>query len=142
MILFDLECTKKHRFEGWFKTGEAFDKQAKAGTIECPTCGSKKVKKAVSAPALLKGGTGSKTEGEGIALSGKMREAMVELKKQIEAHFDYVGSRFPEEARRIHYGEVKADKPIYGEATSDEAKDLAEEGIEVIAIPWPSRQDS
>jgi hypothetical protein len=139
MILFDLECRKKHRFEGWFKTGEAFEKQAKAGTIECPTCGNKKVRKALSAPALLKGGT-SNSKAEGIAL--KMREAMVELKKQVESNFDYVGNRFPEEARRIHYGEVKKDKPIYGEATSDEAKDLADEGIEVVAIPWPSRQDS
>jgi len=138
MILFELECPKKHRFEGWFKTGDAFDKQAKAGSIACPICGSKKVKKAVSAPALLKGGTGTKAE----ATTIKMRQALVELKKQIDAHFDYVGSRFPEEARRIHYGEVKPDKPIYGEATSDEAKDLADEGIEVIAIPWPSRQDS
>ncbi len=138
MILFDLECAKKHRFEGWFKTGEAFNKQAKAGTIECPTCGSKKVKKAVSAPALLKGGTGSKAE----AIALKMREAMVELKKQVEANADYVGARFPEEARRIHYGEVKKERPIYGEATPVEAKELSDEGIDVVAIPWPSRQDS
>ena len=143
MILFELQCAKKHRFEGWFKTGDAFDKQAKAGTIECPTCGSKKVRKAVSAPALLKGGTGSKTEApEAVHSTVKMREAVAELKKQIIAKFDYVGERFPEEARRIHYGEVKKDRPIYGEATSSEAKELKDEGIEVVAIPWPSRQDS
>ena len=138
MILFDLECSKKHRFEGWFKSGDAFDKQAKAKTIECPACGSKKVRKALSAPALLKGGTGSKAE----AIALKMREAVIELKKQVEANCDYVGDRFPEEARRIHYGEAKQDRPIYGEATSDEAKELRDEGIEIVAIPWPSRQDS
>jgi hypothetical protein len=138
MILFDLQCAKSHAFEGWFKTGEAFDKQAKAGKVECPTCGSTKVKKALSAPALLKGGT-SNSKSEGIAI--KMREAMVELRKQVETNADYVGKQFPEEARRIHYGE-KEERAIYGEASPDEAKELHEEGIDIVAIPWPSRQDS
>ncbi|HEY1720708.1 MAG TPA: DUF1178 family protein [Magnetospirillaceae bacterium] len=137
MILYDLQCAKKHAFEGWFKTSDAFDKQAKAGKVECPVCGSTKVKKAMSAPALLKGGTGSKAEGIAI----KMREAMTELRKQVEANADYVGNKFPEEARRIHYGETE-ERPIYGEATPDEAKELSDEGVEIVPIPWPSRQDS
>lgn len=138
MILFDLQCAKDHAFEGWFKTGDAFDKQAKAGKVECPTCGSTKIRKALSAPALLKGGTGSKSE----AIAIKMREALVEMRKQVEANADYVGKQFPEEARRIHYGEKKEERPIYGEASPDEAKELHEEGIDIVAIPWPSRQDS
>lgn len=137
MILFDLQCAKNHGFEGWFKTGDAFDKQAKAGKVECPVCGNTKVRRALSAPALLKGGTGSKSE----AIAIKMREAMVELRKQVEAKADYVGERFPEEARRIHYGETE-ERAIYGEASVDEAKELNDEGIEIVAIPWPSRQDS
>jgi hypothetical protein len=138
MILFDLECAKKHSFEGWFKTNDAYDRQAKAGTIECPTCGNKKVRKALTAPALLKGRSSSKTE----AIAVKMHEAMVEVRKQMEANCDYVGERFPEEARRVHYGEVKKERPIYGEATPVEAKELSDEGIDIVAIPWPSRQDS
>ena len=137
MILFDLQCAKSHAFEGWFKTGDAFDKQAKAGRVECPVCGNTKVKKALSAPALLKGGTGSKSE----AIAIKMREAMTELRKQVESNADYVGEKFPEEARRIHYGETE-ERAIYGEASPDEAKELNDEGIEIVAIPWPSRQDS
>ena len=119
MILFDLECAKKHRFEGWFKSGDAFDKQAEAKSVECPTCGSKKVRKALSAPALLKGGTGSKAE----AIALKMREAMVELKKQVETNCDYVGDRFPEEARRIHYGEAP-QRAIRGQASESERREL------------------
>jgi hypothetical protein len=138
MILFDLQCAKKHRFEGWFKTGDAFDKQSKAGKVECPTCGSTKVKKALSAPAVLKGGTSS-SKAEAIAI--KMREAMIELRKHVESHAENVGKQFPEEARKIHYGETE-ERAIYGEASPDEAKELHDEGIDIVAIPWPSRQDS
>ncbi len=138
MILFDLQCAKNHRFEGWFKTGDAFEKQAKAGKVECPTCGNTKVKKALSAPALLKGGVSS-SKAEGIAI--KLREAMTELRKHVEANAENVGKQFPEEARKIHYGETE-ERPIYGEASPDEAEELHEEGIEIVPIPWPSRQDS
>src|ERR1700744_715798 len=135
MILYDLQCAKSHAFEGWFKTSDAFDKQAKAGKVECPVCGSKKVKKALSAPALLKGGT-SNSKAEGIAI--KMREAMVELRKQVEANADYVGKQFPEEARKIHYGETE-ERAIYGEASPDEAKELIEKGVN--AAPRPPDLD-
>jgi len=135
MILFDLLCSDDHRFEGWFKSGETFDTQIAAGEVTCPVCGDTAVHKALSAPALLKGSS----RADGIAV--KLREAMAELRQRVIDKCDYVGDRFPDEARSIHYGE-KEERPIYGEATPDEAKDLREEGIEVVAIPWPSRQDS
>jgi hypothetical protein len=135
MILFDLLCSDDHRFEGWFKSGETFDAQIAAGEVTCPVCGDADVHKALSAPALLKGNSRS----DGIAV--KLREAMAELRQRVIDKCDYVGDQFPEEARSIHYGE-KEERPIYGEATLDEARKLQDEGIEVVAIPWPSRQDS
>jgi hypothetical protein len=135
MILFDLLCSSDHRFEGWFKSGATFDSQIGAGEVVCPVCGDTAIHKALSAPALLR------TSGRSENIAIKMREALTELRKHVTEHCDYVGDRFPEEARSIHYGEKK-DRPIYGEATPDEARELSEEGVEIVAIPWLSPQDS
>jgi hypothetical protein len=135
MILFDLLCTDQHRFEGWFKSGDTFDSQIASGEVACPVCGDTEVHKALSAPALLKGNGRS----EGVAV--KMREALTELRKRVIDNCDYVGEKFPDEARSIHYGEKK-QRPIYGEASAEEAQELRDEGVEIVAIPWPSRQDS
>lgn len=140
MILFDLLCANDHRFEGWFKSGNTFDAQVAAEEVACPVCGDTGVRKALSAPALIKG-SGEVAKSNQAAIAVKLREAMFELRHHIEANCDYVGERFPEEARRIHYGEAE-ERAIYGEATADQAEELHEEGIEVVAIPWPSRHDS
>ena len=103
MILFDLLCSKEHRFEGWFRSGDTFDAQIAAGEVACPVCGDTEVHKALSAPALLRGKVGSRAEGIAI----KMREALTELRQRVVDNCDYVGDRFPEEARGIHYGEKK-----------------------------------
>ena len=135
MILFDLLCAKDHRFEAWFKSADTFDAQLKAKDVTCPVCGSAKLRKALSAPALVKG------DGDGNAIAVKLREAMAQLQQKVAENFDYVGDKFPDEARSIHYGE-KEDRAIYGEASADEAQELREEGIEIVAIPWPARRDS
>lgn len=140
MILFDLLCSNDHRFEGWFKSGDTFDAQVATGEVTCPVCGDGAVRKALSAPALIKGSGQPATAGRA-AIAVKLREAMTELRRQVETNCDYVGDRFPEEARRIYYGETE-ERAIYGEATADEAKELHEEGVEVVAIPWSSRHDS
>jgi hypothetical protein len=135
MILFDLTCAAGHRFEGWFKSGDTFDAQVAGGEVACTVCGSTKVRKALSAPALLKGG------GKADAIAVKLREAVAQLQRHVKDNCDYVGDKFPEEARSIHYGD-KEDRAIYGEASVDEARELRDEGIEVVAIPWPARRDS
>lgn len=138
MILFNLKCAKNHEFEAWFRDGDAFDAQAAAKKISCPLCGSRKVAKAPMAPRIAKRG-GKKSE-----LAEKQAAILQELKelrKKVEANFDYVGDRFAEEARRIHYGEVDA-RGIYGETSDEEARALNEEGIEFVRIPWLPRHDS
>src|SRR5438045_7298113 len=130
MILFTLRCAGGHEFEGWFRDGDSFEAQQKAGEIACPQCGDAQVEKAVMAPRI------SRSRDKTPALSpAQMRAALVELRRQVETNCDYVGERFAEEARRIHYGEVDPHG-IYGEASNEESQALSEEGIEFGRIPW------
>jgi hypothetical protein len=130
MILFTLRCSSDHQFEGWFRDGETFEAQQAATEIACPHCGDTKVEKAVMAPAIAR----SRPAGPPMS-PAQMRAALIELRRQVETNCDYVGERFAEEARRIHYGEVDPHG-IYGEASLDEARELSDEGIEVGRIPW------
>ena len=135
MILYDIRCSNDHVFEGWFKDGASYDEQAEAGAVVCPACGDTDVTKAPMAPRIASGRGGENK------MPAEMREALVKLRGEVESKCDYVGEEFPEDARKIHYGE--ADKrDIYGEATDDEAKELTEEGIKVGKIPWIPRTDS
>lgn len=137
MILFTLRCARGHEFEGWFRDGDTFETQQQAGEIACPDCGDRGVEKAVMAPRL-----GRSREGHPPAVDpAKLRAALFELRRQVEANCDYVGDRFAEEARRIHYGEVDA-RGIYGEASAEESRELADEGISVRRIPWIAPSDS
>jgi hypothetical protein len=140
MILYDLRCVAGHAFEGWFRDSAAYDAQAKARKVVCPVCGSKKVEKALMAPRL---GRRNRRDGKEPAPAEKtvtvqqaeMLKALRTMRKQIESNCDYVGERFPEEARRIHYGETE-ERGIYGEASDSEAEALNEEGIAVSRVPW------
>src|SRR5437660_11563040 len=130
MILFSLRCASGHEFEAWFRDGDGFEAQLKAGEITCPHCGDAQVEKAMMAPRI--GRSREKTPAPSPA---QMRAALVELRRQVEANCDYVGERFAGEARRIHYGEADPHA-IYGEASTEESRALADEGIEFGRIPW------
>src|SRR5260370_15767003 len=122
MILFSLRCSSGHEFEAWFRDGDGFEDQLKAGEIACPHCGDAQVEKAVMAPRI------GRSRDQTPALSpAQMRTALVELRRQIETKCDYVGQGFAEEARRIHYREVDPHG-IYGEASPEESRELAEQG--------------
>ena len=138
MIVFNLKCANDHIFEAWFRSSEVFSAQQENGEVACPTCANNKIEKLIAAPRL--------NMGRGVQISaqemkGETVELLRNLKKAIEENCDYVGNRFAEEARKIHYGETEA-RGIYGEVTKDEAKELKEEGVEAHPIPWASRQDS
>lgn len=141
MIRYKLQCHKRHEFEGWFKSIAAYDRQAKRGLVECPQCGSIKVEKAIMAPRLAK----SKEESAPIPVANpeaakkaatrqEMIDLMRKLRAEIEKNSDYVGPKFAEEARKIHYEEAES-RGIHGEATPNEARELLEEGIEVYPLP-------
>lgn len=134
MIRFSLVCEREHDFEGWFRSNDDFDKQKKRGFVECPTCGSHKVEKALMAPAVS---TSRKQEKMALAMGEQQRQAMAQLKAladKMRENSDYVGDKFAEEARKIHFGEADA-RGIYGEATLEEAQSLAEDGVEFMPIP-------
>ncbi len=136
MILFALRCAADHEFEGWFRDGATFDRQSAGGKISCPHCGDISVSKAPMAPRVARSRAVEATPSP-----AQLRKALQELRRHVEANCDYVGERFAEEARRIHYGESDP-RGIYGEASADDAKDLAEEGIEVSRIPWVPPTDA
>jgi hypothetical protein len=135
MILFTVRCTRDHEFEAWFRDGAAFEAQRQAHEIACPDCGDTEVEKAVMAPRV------GRSRDDPPVSPAQLRAALLEMRRQVEANCDYVGPRFAEEARRIHYGETEAHG-IYGEASTEEAHDLAEEGIRVNRIPWISPTDA
>ena len=149
MIVYELRCTAGHGFEAWFRNSEAYDQQHAAHQITCPICGVEDVSKAPMAPRIGR----SKSEArESVPAKGQpdqinpeqMRLVMTkiaELNQHIASTCDYVGNAFPEEARKIHYGETE-HREIYGEATPNEAAELREEGIAVASVPWLRRNDS
>lgn len=130
MIVYNLRCKNSHEFEGWFKDSAAFEAQAKSGKLLCPVCDTAKVEKAIMAPAVSGAKKSTITNDE----AKKMRQFMTGLRKYVQENADYVGPKFAEEARKIHYGESE-DRHIYGEATLAEAKELIEEGVDVAPLP-------
>ncbi|PKU26428.1 DUF1178 family protein [Telmatospirillum siberiense] len=138
MILFHLICGQEHEFEGWFRNGATFDEQLAAGELTCPVCSNRSVRKAPMSPGVISGERAEKGKRDADA---ELRESLIALRRTIEENCDYVGERFPEEARRIHYGEVE-ERPIYGQTSLDEARSLREEGVDIMLIPGRPRRDS
>lgn len=129
MIRYDLRCANGDEFEAWFSSIADYDKQAEAGLVECPHCGTKHVEKAPMAPAVR---TSRKREAQkdravAMAMAAKVRE-------HIRDNFDYVGDKFADETRKMHEGESE-ERAIWGEATPEQARELAEEGIPAAPLP-------
>ncbi|MEX2616884.1 MAG: DUF1178 family protein [Alphaproteobacteria bacterium] len=138
MISFNLRCAKDHVFEAWFKDSASYDEQVKRKALSCPSCGGTTIEKGVMAPNISRGS--GRRKSDNMPSPAQLRAALLELRTVVEKNCDYVGSEFPEEARKIHYGETD-QRNIYGEATAEEATELAEEGIEFGRIPWVSSTD-
>jgi hypothetical protein len=153
MIRYALICEKGHDFESWFQDSAAYDKQAKRGLVTCPQCGSAKVEKAIMAPRLSAAAKkrGAPIEAPAPATTPtvpapsapvamispqeqEFRSKLKELRDHLTKNADNVGTKFPEEARKMHYGEIE-HRSIYGVASPEEAKDLSEEGIEFHPLP-------
>ncbi|MGL4590747.1 MAG: DUF1178 family protein [Aestuariivirga sp.] len=140
MIRYDLICDKGHEFDGWFRDSATYDKQARRGFVACSVCGSSKVEKQLMAPGIP-AKSNRKDEVPQRMVAGPvdprvamMMKMMREMRRHVEENADYVGDKFAEEARKIHFAETEA-RGIYGEATADEATALIEEGIEVFPLP-------
>ena len=140
MIKFDLICENEHIFEASFDDSSSFEKQKKKKLIECPLCSSSNISKSVMAPNISnKSSSSIKINREKNKLFSNYNKQINKIKSEIEKNFTYVGKKFPEEARKIHYGEVK-DKPIYGEATEKESQELVDEGISLVRLPFSKKE--
>ena len=133
MIKYTLNCNNGHQFDSWFSDSESFEKLKTKGHLECAICSSKKIKKSLMAPRITPGNDEKKETL--ISAQSTLEKEIKALKNKIKTTATDVGQNFPTEARAMHYGE-KAEKPIIGKATVDEARDLAEEGIPFIPLPW------
>ena len=138
MISFNLTCSSGHEFEGWFQNSATYEEQAKKHLVGCPTCGDTKVEKGLMAQAVGSKSESKSTREEKAGAMRKMRKLLTEVREHVEKNFDNVGDQFPEEARRIYYGEAE-ERPIYGDATEDEAREMVEEGLPVARLPLPKK---
>jgi hypothetical protein len=155
VIRYALICNKSHEFESWFQNSDAFAKQAKRGLVTCPVCGSVKVEKALMTPQLKRTDKGKGRDAPPMVASApvaqdapaenvpvaimsneekQFRTKLKELRDHLIKNSENVGKRFPEEARKMHYGEIE-HRSIYGEASPDEARALQEEGVEFHPLP-------
>ena len=131
MIKYNLKCENSHNFDAWFSDSSNFEEQNKNNLIFCPKCNSTKIEKNIMAPNI-----GSKKQSYTNALkTEKNYEKIIKnVRKHVEKNFDYVGDKFADEARAIHYGDTE-EREIYGETSVEEAVDLIEEGVNVSPIP-------
>ena len=148
MIRYNLRCERDHAFESWFQSSSAYETQEKRKLVNCPVCGSAKVERAIMAPQIVsKKGSDhavpapAATEAAApastplmMAQERELRAKLKELRDHIVKNADNVGERFPNEARKMHYGDIE-HRPIYGEASPEEARSLIEEGVEVSPLP-------
>jgi hypothetical protein len=149
MIHYTLRCDRGHAFESWFQSSSAYEQQEKRKLVNCPVCGSAKVERAIMAPQIVsKKGRDSAVPAPAAAADAatpgstpllmaqerELRAKLKELRDHIVNNADNVGERFPTEARKMHYGDIE-HRPIYGEASPDEARSLIEEGVEVSPLP-------
>jgi hypothetical protein len=150
MIHYQLRCAQGHSFESWFQSSSAYEAQEKRNLVSCPICGSSKVERDIMAPRVVskKGrestvpapATAAETTQAAaptpllMAQERELRAKLKELRDHIVKNADNVGERFPAEARKMHYGDIE-HRPIYGEASAEEARSLIDEGVEVTPLP-------
>jgi hypothetical protein len=153
MIHYNLRCKKGHAFESWFQSSSAYEVQEKRQLVSCPVCGSTEVERAIMAPQIVskKGRESAPSEPAPtpapatevtapaptpllMAQELELRAKLRELRDHIVKNADNVGERFPTEARKMHYGDIE-HRPIFGEASPDEARSLIDEGVEVMPLP-------
>ena len=140
MIKYNLICNNNHEFESWFSDSEEFNRLNKKRLLECIYCSSNKIKKSIMAPMV----SGTKLSEESVNILDrkllKEKKELLKLREHIEKNFEFVGDKLSEKIRDIYY-DKNTKKSIYGTATPEERKELAEEGIDLLSIPWISKDN-
>jgi|TARA_B110000444_G_C18633507_1_gene497998 hypothetical protein len=140
MIKYTLKCHKEHEFESWFSDSKEFDKLNKKRLLECIYCNSKKIAKSIMAPRVK----GANLEIKSLDLIEKKspdkKIELIKLREYVEKNFEFVGNNFKEKVREIYY-DKKSNKSIYGTTSEEDREELADEGIELLSIPWISKDN-
>ena len=140
MIKYNLKCENDHEFESWFSNSNEFDKLTQKNLLDCIYCSSNKIKKSIMAPSV----SGLKLKEEGEEFFDKKllkeRKNLLKLREHVEKNFEYVGDKFSEKVREVYY-DRKTKKSIYGTTTPEEREELAEEGIDLVSIPWVNKDN-
>tara|TARA_Y100000817_G_scaffold313499_1_gene309749 strand:- start:4834 stop:5253 length:420 start_codon:yes stop_codon:yes gene_type:complete len=139
MIKYNLKCNNDHEFESWFSDSKEFEKLNKKDLLECIYCSSKKISKSIMAPMISNSKEKNKIEIENKKFQ-KEKVKLLQLRKYIENNFDYVGKDFSKKVREVYY-DKKTNKAIYGTTTPEERKELEDEGIDLLSIPWVNKDN-
>jgi len=134
VIHYSLVCDNDHKFDAWFRSAEAFDEQSSRGIVTCPVCNSPKTGKGLMAPSVARSTSEKVAVSIGHPQQQQLREALRALRNKVTTEADYVGDRFADEARKIHFKEVDP-RGIYGEATREEVASLIEDGVDFMPLP-------
>ena len=140
MIKYNLKCSVGHEFESWFSDSSEFDKLNKKNLLECIYCSSNKIKKSIMAPMI----SGGKLKEENLDFANEKllneKNELLKIRKYIENNFEYVGDKFSQKVREVYY-DKENKKTIYGTTTQEERDELAEEGIDLLSVPWVSKDN-
>ena len=140
MIKYNLKCSKGHEFESWFSDSKEFDKLDKKKLLECIYCSSNKIQKSIMSPMI----SGIKLNEDKMSLLDQKllneKNQLIKLREHIEKNFEFVGDKFSEKVRDVYY-DKETKKSIYGTTTPEEKKELEEEGIDLLSIPWVSKDN-
>ncbi len=140
MIKYNLKCSNNHEFESWFSNSEEFDKLNKKKLLECIYCSSKNINKSIMAPMI----SGGKSKEDAATFKSErflsQKNDLLKIRDYIEKNFEFVGDNFSKKVREIYY-DKQTKKSIYGSATAEEREELAEEGIDLLTIPWVSKDN-
>jgi len=140
MIKYNLKCSNGHEFKSWFLDSSEFDKLKKKRLLECIYCSSKRIKKSIMAPMV----SGSKLKEDNSIFSNKKllskKNELLQIRNYIEKNFEFVGDKFSQKVREVYY-DKNTRKTIYGTATKEEREELSEEGIDLLSIPWVSKDN-
>ena len=140
MIKYNLKCENNHEFESWFSESEEFNKLNKKNLLECIYCSSKKINKSIMAPMISNFKNSNEKKLEIDKDLKKQKDKLLEFRKYIERNFDYVGKDFSKKVREVYY-DKKNKKAIYGKTTQKEREELAEEGIDLLSVPWVNKDN-
>ena len=142
MIKYNLKCDNDHEFESWFSDSNEFNKLNKKNLLECIYCSSNKIQKSIMSP-MVSGTKSTEDENKVSLLDKKLineKKQLIKLREHIEKNFEFVGDKFSEKVRDVYY-DKDTKKSIYGTTTPEEKKELEEEGIDLLSIPWVSKDN-